>query len=388
MTTTALINAGALISGELDTPLLDHDAILFDDGMIAAIGSSADVRADAQIVVDLAGAAVSPGLFDTHLHPSLNDFTERQEASGFIARSVAGGVTSFISAGECHVPARPRDATGSKALAILAHSVFERFHPNAAKVHAGSVFLARGMTQEDFAEMAAAGVWLVGEIGLSDVHEPEEAAPMVRWAHEAGFKVIMHTGGASIPGSNTIGLRHVREIGPDVAAHLNGGPTSLSHDEIEAVIRSTDVALEIITNGNPRSALFLLETAVDAGAEHRLILGNDMPSGVGVTPLGILRTAVYLASVGGVPPERALAYASGNAGRVFGREEGVLAVGRPADAVVLDAPKGGVGGDALASMRCGDHPSIRAVFVDGTLVVGESPITPDGEHAVVVSGLS
>lgn len=384
MAMTVLINAGAIATGELAKPLLDGDAVAIEGERIVAVGDSAQMPSDAEIVVDLGGTTVLPGLFDTHLHPSLNDFTERQDASGYIARSVAGGVTSFISAGECHVPCRPGDAVGAKALAIAAHKVFERFRPNGAKVHAGSVFLAPDMTEADFKDMEEAGVWLVGEIGLSAVHEPDEASEMVQWAHDAGFKVIMHTGGASIPGSSTIGLSHVRAIGPDIAAHLNGGPTSLSHDEINTIVRETEVALEIIHNGNPRSALHLLHSAVDAGAEHRLIIGNDMPSGVGVTPLGIIRTVAYLSSVGEVPPERAIAYATGNASAAFERPEGNIAIGAPADLIVIDAPRGATQSHALAALKHGDHPSIRLVIVDGEIRVHESPITADGDAPVRV----
>lgn len=381
---TVLINPGSVVSGDLSNPLIEPDAIILDEGKIR-LGGRDDI-ADADLQVDLAGATVIPGLFDTHLHPSLNDFTERQDALGYISRSVAGGVTSFISAGECHVPGRPFDAPGAKALAIAAHKVFKGFRPNGAKVHAGAVLLEPGLTREDFSEMANEGVWLVGEIGLSRVYEPPEATEMTAWAHEAGFTVIMHTGGASIPGSSTIGAAHVKNIRPDVAAHLNGGPTSLSEDEISEVVESTSVALEIISNGNPRSALFLVQKAHDAGAEERLILGNDMPSGVGVTPLGIIRTVAYLSSVGGVAPERAIAYGTGNAARAYNRPEGRIMEGAPADLVVIDAPRGSTGHDALDALRRGDHPSIRMVFIDGELRVNESHITARSDREIVVKG--
>lgn len=381
---TALINAGSIVSGQLDQPLIEADAIIFDDGKIH-LGERDEV-ADAELQVDLGGTTVIPGLFDTHLHPSLNDFTERQDALGYIGRSVAGGVTSFISAGECHVPGRPLDAPGAKAIAIAAHKVFTGFRPSGAKVHAGAVFLEPGLGRDDFKEMANEGVWLVGEIGLSRVFEPPEATEMTEWAHEVGFTVIMHTGGASIPGSSTIGASHVKNIGPDVAAHLNGGPTSLGEDEITEIVESTSVTLEIINNGNPRSALFLLAKAQEAGAEHRLVLGNDMPSGVGVTPLGIIRTVAFLSSLGGVAPERAIAYGSGNAARAFKRPEGRIAEGDPADVVVIDAPPGSTGKDALGALRRGDHPSIRLVFIDGELRVNESHITARGEREIALKG--
>jgi len=38
----------------------------------------------------------------------------------FIESSLHGGVTTLISAGEVHLPGRPKDVAGTKALAILA----------------------------------------------------------------------------------------------------------------------------------------------------------------------------------------------------------------------------------------------------------------------------
>jgi enamidase len=381
LSTTVLTNAGRIVSGDFYQGYLNADTIRIEDGRIAAIGGS-DLAVGAKQVIDLNGLVLMPGLIDTHTHPSFGDFTERGDSLGWIDRSVQGGVTTLVSAGECHIPGRPRDRIGSKALAMAAFRSWQSVRPRGAKVHGGAVFLEHGMTRDDFAEMASYGLWQVGEIGLSDVIDPEEAAPMVQWAHEFGFKVYMHIGGSSIPGSSTIGYEHVRRICPDVAVHLNGGPTALNDAELEAIVQVKHLGLELIYCGNFRAALTLIDLARKHNALDRMMLGNDMPSGVGVTPLGIIRMAAYLASVAHVPIEQAIAMGSGNSARQLGLDTGVIAIERPADLIVVDKPRGSQGKDALESMVHGNHPSIKLVMIDGEIQVMGSTITPGSDTQI------
>ena len=59
-----------------------------------------------------------PGLIDSHVHVTFGDYTPRQKTVGFLESYTHGGVTACISASEVHVPGRPRDPAGVKALAI------------------------------------------------------------------------------------------------------------------------------------------------------------------------------------------------------------------------------------------------------------------------------
>ncbi len=95
----------------------------------------------------------------------------------FIDSAMDGGVTTAISVGEVHLPGRPNDIVGLKALAIVAAKAYANFRPGGVKVHAGAPILELGMVEQDFADMAAAGVKLVGEIGLGSVKTGEDAAP-------------------------------------------------------------------------------------------------------------------------------------------------------------------------------------------------------------------
>ncbi|MDR2443621.1 MAG: amidohydrolase family protein, partial [Deltaproteobacteria bacterium] len=352
-------NIGKLVSGDINHPVIDHNSLFIKDSMICEIGSSLNYHSD--LTIDCQGTTVCPGLFDTHCHVVLGDFTPRQNQLGFIESAHHGGVTTFISAGEVHLPGRPTDRAGAKALATLAYKSFQKFRPGGAKVLAGALILEKGLTFEDFRELADEGVCLVGEIGLGSIKTPEEAAPMVKYAKQNGFKVMMHTGGTSIPGSSTVTTQEVIDVGPDIVSHLNGGPTAISQDEIIKLVRETSFTLELVHCGNNLAANVALNEAKSLGCLHRFIIGNDSPSGTGVVSLGILRMITHIASLGGVEAPVALALATGNSSKVFGLNRGLIEVGREADLVVLDAPMGSYGQDALQAMTIGDLPAVSLV---------------------------
>ncbi|HEY2996448.1 MAG TPA: amidohydrolase family protein [Methylomirabilota bacterium] len=378
---TLLRNIGTLVSGDLRRPLLDADSLVLRDGKIAGIGRGLDE--DADTVIDCRGTTVMPGLIDSHVHPVFGDFTPRQRTVDFIDSAMNGGVTTAISAGEVHLPGRPKDIVGLKALAIVAAKAYANFRPGGVKVEAGAPILELGLTEADFKEMAAAGVKLVGEIGLGSVKTGKDAAPMVRWAKQHGMTVTIHTGGPSIAGSSPIDADVVLEAQPHVVGHINGGTTSMSPAEIDRLV-ATDMALEIVQCGNPRTALHTLRAARDARALERVIIGNDAPSGTGVIPLGVLRTLSLLAALGELPPAEAVACATGNTARVYKLSRGVIAEGREADLVVCDAPTGSVARDAMGALAAGDLPGVSMVLIDGKVTIGRSRNTPPAARAAEV----
>lgn len=381
--TVLLKNIGTLISGDINRPVLDADSILIEDGLIADVGRN--LSAPAGQVIDCQGSTVSPGLFDSHCHVVLGDFTPRQSQLNFIDSAHHGGVTSFISAGEVHLPGRPTDPAGTKALATLAYKSFQKIRPGGAKVLAGALILEKGLKEEDFKELAAEGVCLVGEIGLGSVKSPEDAAPMVVWAKKYGFKVMMHTGGTSIPGSSTVTAEQVMAINPDIVSHINGGPTAVSPAEIKKLVEETPYWLELVHCGNNVAANIALESAKKINALNRFIIGNDAPSGTGVVSLGILRMITHVASLGGVEAPVAMCMATGNPARAFGLNRGLIEKGREADLVVMDAPMGSYGSEAMSAMTIGDIPGVSLVLVDGQITVKTSRNTPPAQRKPVVS---
>jgi enamidase len=378
---TLIKNIGLIVSGDIARPLLDADSIVIADGKIAAAGRGLD--ADADTVIDAKGSTVIPGLIDSHCHPVFGDFTPRQRTMDFIESGLNGGLTTMISAGEVHLPGRPKDIVGLKALAVVAAKAYANFRPAGVKVHGGAPILELGMIEEDFAEMAKHGVKLVGEIGLGSVKTGKDAAPMVRWAKKHGMTVTIHTGGPSIAGSNAITAEVVLEADPHVVGHINGGTTSMSEREIDSLV-ATAMALEIVHCGNGKTALHTLARATDAKALHRIIIGNDAPSGTGVVPLGILRVIAHLASLGGVSPEVAICMATGNTARVYNLPVGVIETGREADLCIVDAPVGSVGKTALEALRVGDLFGISMVLIDGQIRIGRSRNTPPAARAAEV----
>lgn len=382
---TALINIGKIVSGNIRQPLLDGDTIIVSQGKIAGIGGKELLeKYQADQTVDVAGAIVAPGLIDSHVHPVLGDFTPRQSTLNYMDSSLHGGVTTMISAGEPHTPGRPKDPAGTKALAILVHKSFQNFRPGGVKVHGGAVILEKGLTEKDFDEMAEAGVWLVGEVGLGSVKSPEDAAPMVEWAKKRGMKVAMHTGGTSIPGSSTVTAEMVMKTNPTVVSHVNGGPTAVSTGEIDKLVDMTQLPLEIVQCGNLKAADYVVRRLAEKGELDRIIIGNDSPSGTGIIPLGILRTIVQIASLSGIPAEKAWAMASGNTARVYGLETSLIGAGKEADLVVIDTPLGSVGRDALEAMEAGDIPGVAGVMIDGEWKVKVSRNTPPAMRKITI----
>jgi len=374
-------NIGLVLSGAMENPVLDADTVVVVDGRIAAIGRYKDVDTDdANQVIDANQAALAPGLIDSHVHPVAGDWTPRQNQLGWIDSTMHGGVTTMISAGEVHTPGRPTDIVGLKALAIAAQRTFTNFRPGGVKIHAGAPIIEQGMVEQDFKDLADAGVRLLGEIGLGSVKDGETAGKMVAWARKYGIQSTIHTGGPSVPGSGLIGADVVLAAGTDVVGHINGGHTALPDREIRCICEGCKAGLEIVHNGNERAALFALRTAREMGEMERVILGTDGPAGSGVQPLGILRMVSLLSSLGDVPAEIALCFATGNTARMRSLESGLIEVGRPADFVFLAKAMHSAGSDLLDSIQLGDLPGVGMVVIDGIVRSGRSRNTPPAER--------
>jgi enamidase len=379
-------NIGLLLSGDLDRPILDADTIVADNGRISAVGRARNVDAGgASTTIDAKGTALAPGLIDSHVHPVFGDWTPRQSQLNWIDSFLHGGVTTMISAGEVHLPGRPKDVVGVKALAITAQRAFDAFRPSGVKVHAGAPVLEKGMVEEDFKELAAAGVRLLGEVGLGGVKSGEEAKRMVGWARKYGIQSTIHTGGPSIPGSGLIDKDVVLEADADVIGHINGGHTALPLDQIRCLCEQCKRAIEIVHNGNEKAALYAMRTAREIGELHRVILGTDSPAGSGVQPLGILRMIAMLSSLGDVPAELAICFATGNTARMRKLDTGLIEAGRAADFVFLDKAQHSAGRDLLESIRMGDLPGIGMVVIDGQVRIGRSRNTPPAEGVAEVT---
>jgi enamidase len=370
-------NIGLLLSGAIENPILDGDTVIAIGGRISAVGREKDIdTSDAHTIIDANGVALAPGLIDSHVHPVAGDWTPRQNQLGWIDSSLNGGVTTMISAGEVHTPGRPRDVVGLKALAISAQRMFAAFRPGGVKVHAGAPCIEPEMTEEDFKDLAQAGVKLLGEVGLGGVKDGPTAKRMVSWARKYGIQSTIHTGGPSIPGSGLIDKDVVLEADTDIIGHVNGGHTALDDGQIRCLCEGCRRGLEIVHNGNERAALFTLRTAREMNQLERVILGTDAPAGSGVQPLGIIRMVSMLSALGDVPAEIVVCFATGNTARMRQLNCGLIETGREADFVFMDRAQHSAGKDLLQSIRLGDLPGIGMVVIDGIVRGHRSRNTP------------
>ncbi len=385
MATLLIKNIGTLVSGDISNPILKANALLIEGGLIRAIGEEKDMDMNGvEQVLDIQGMTVTPGLIDSHCHPVFGDFTPRQKMLDFIESSLHGGVTTLISAGEVHLPGRPKDVAGTKALAILAAKSFANARPAGVKVIGGALILEPGLQERDFEELSKEGVRVVGEIGLGGVKTPKEAASMVKWAKKYGMIVMMHTGGTSIPGSSTVPAEDVIATNPDIISHINGGPTAIPLQEAEKLVRNTSLSLEMVHCGNPKMIVEVMRIVKEVDGLSRVIIGNDAPSGTGVIPLGILRVINFISSLCGIKAEQAIAMATGNTAKVYRLNRGMIEPGREADLVIMDAPMGSVGKDALSAIEAGDIPGIAAVLIDGEVKIGVSRNTPPPNRKIII----
>jgi enamidase len=373
----AIVNLGTIVSGDWRNPFVASDAILIEGERISQVGSVPEsALRNADVVIDAGGMTAIPGLIDSHVHVTFGDYTPRQRTVDFLQSYVHGGTTTAISASEVHVPGRPRDVEGVKALAVAAQRSFADYRPGGMRVIAGSVILEPGLRRSDFEELAHKGVRLA-KAGFGAVKSSYDYVPLVADAKAAGLITTCHTGGSSIPGSGAITGDHLLAMHPHVSFHINGGPTAMPDADFERVIVESQMALQVCTAGNLRTTLLCARLAERHGAFDRFIIATDTPTGSGVMPLGMLYTIAHLASLTDMPAERFICAASGSNARVYGLDSGFIAPGKAADVVLIDAPDGGTQSSALAAIKHGDIAAIGAVITAGVpCFVGRSRNTP------------
>lgn len=383
---TAVVNIGTIVSGDWRAPITKGDTVLMADGKITAVGTAPKKDIDGcDVVIDAGGATVIPGLIDSHVHITFGDFTPRQNTVGYLTSYLHGGTTSSITASEVHVPGRPTDPEGVKALAVAAYKCFEHYRPGGMRVHAGSVILEPGLERKDMDEIAEKGVWLA-KAGFGAVETPFDYVPLVKAAKDAGMITTVHTGGASIPGSSAITGDHLLAMQPHVSFHINGGPVAMPDKDFERVILESEMALQVCTAGNLRTTLLCAELAMKHDAFDRFIIATDTPTGSGIMPLGMMYTISHVASLTEMTPEMAVCAATGNNAEIYKLNSGFLKPGKDADLVILDAPLGGTQETALAALGSGDIAAVGAVISDGVpRFVGRSRNTPPTTRPVKVT---
>src|ERR1700737_3020922 len=136
----AITNIGTIVSGDWRAPFIAGDTVIAHEGKFVSVGTASAAEVDGcDVVIDADGTTAIPGLIDSHVHITFGDYTPRQRTVGFLESYLHCGTTTAISASEVHVPGRPNDPEGVKALAVAAQGCFAPYRPGGMRVIAGAV---------------------------------------------------------------------------------------------------------------------------------------------------------------------------------------------------------------------------------------------------------
>ena len=359
-------NLGSVVSGNVNNPVIDAEAIYAEDGVIQYVGAAkADLEAAANTIIDVKGLDIAPALIDAHGHPPINDYLPDYKATDFAVNFMAGGTGSMISVGST-MPGMPFTVSGVKAVAVAGKHVWATYRPQGSKIYGGALMLVDGLQDKDFAEVAAEGVKVVGEIGKSPLQDVAKAAEMAKVAKKHGFVVTAHSGGPSSCDCASYTAADLTKINPDVICSLNGGPTPMSDSDIEKVIKEGDFFYDMLGHGNLRILLKAYKLAVAAGKTGKLMLGTNVPSMSGYSPLGLWVNIAALSNANqDVHPATFIAMASGNVADCYGLNHGKIEKGYKLDTILLD----GFGYDTcpFKTLQSGNMCSVSFVVMDGEL---------------------
>jgi imidazolonepropionase-like amidohydrolase len=357
-----------------------------EDGLITGIDES--VTDFDGLVLDLAGAFVVPGLIDCHVH---FDLAAHPAAYGHWS---ASPLTRSMTCLHNGLVALSKGITTVRDLGCIDHHVLDY----AGRVESGSLIGPRVIAAGRPITITGGHFAQYGRVADGQA----EVRKAVREQIGAGARVVklMATGGISSPGDPTastltqeemaVAVEEAHKRGITVAAHahnragilaaLQAGVDSIEHaafaddESLEAIIShqatlvptvsalnniAPDVGIPIET---VRKSLQARQTYVEStsraiSAGVRIAAGTD--AGTALNPIGGLVDELEMYCAGGMSWLEAVAAATVNAGALVGGGLGVIATGRPADVIVVDADPG----EALTTLR---EP--RHVIKGGSLV--------------------
>lgn len=379
--------------GELTTNVADagdacgtrHDAaVLVRDGVIAWVGSSRDAPEAEATVVDVGGRAVVPGFVDSHTHLAFagdrsDEFAARMAGSSY----AAGGIRTTVAA----TRAASDDALRGRLAALVAECRAQgtttleiktgygldvvtetRLARLAREVTDEVTFLGAHVVAPEFAGRADAYVDLVTGDMLAAV------APFSRWVdvfcEEGAFSPAQSRRVLEAGRAAGLGIRvHGNQLGPGggVALAVAMGAAAVDHctyltdDDIAALAASDTVAtllpgVEFSTRQPYPDARRLLDAGVTVA------LASDCNPGSSFTSSMPLMIALAVREMGMTVDEAVWAATAGGARALRRDDVGVVAPGRRADLVLVDAPS-----RVHLAYRPG-VPLVRRVWKDGVEV--------------------
>ena len=420
--------SGVLIrGGRILDPTSGRDepgSLLAADGRIQAVGP--DLDAQGAEVIDAAGAWIAPGFFDMHCHLR-EPGQEYKESIGSGGRSaVAGGFTAVACMANTH-PVNDDPAMTDYILDRALHDSPAKVYPIAAAT--------QGLEGEVMTEMAA--LVGAGAVAFSDdghtIMDSEVMRRVLEYSHLVGVPIIVHCEDCNLVGNGVVNEGPVStKLGlpanPAVAevvhvvrdlmlAELTGAHLHVAHVStaggVEAIRRARERGVNVTAEATPHHLSLTdklaldydtntkvsppLRTAADVAAcrvglvdgtldaiatDHAPHAQHEKEQEFTEAPSGMIgfetAAAVVLDLVRQeeITPLELMRRLSANPARILGKPGGSLAVGEPADVVVLDPDQRWTYDPAKGYSKSSNSPwagekltgRVVATLVDGNLV--------------------
>lgn len=364
MTVVGWTNIGELstvdpTAGEGQLGIVRDAAVVAVDGRIAWIGSAAEFP-DVDVSYDMAGAAMLPGFVDAHMHPVFAG----DRAAEFDARMTG---TAYSAGGIRTTVAATRAASDEQLAANAARLAAEALRQGTTTLEAKSGY---GLTVHDEARSLVAARTVTDETTFLGAHvvpaeyadRPDDyvelvcgemldaCAPHARWAD-----VFIERGAFDADQARRI-LEAAKAKGLDLRVHANQltqgdgvrlavelGAASVDHcthlgdDDIEALAGSGTVATLVPgAEFSTRSTYAPARRLWDAGVT--VAIASDCNPGSSYTTSMPLMVALAVREMGLSPAQAVWAATAGGAASLRRDDIGVIAPGRRADLIALDAP--------------------------------------------------
>ncbi|BCN80668.1 imidazolonepropionase [Prescottella equi] len=385
--TTALTNIGTLVTNDPslgDGPLgvRENAAVVFEDGVVAWVGDSADAPA-ADTGFDLGGRAVLPGFVESHSHlvfagERAEEFAARMSGEKY----AAGGIRTTIEA--------TRAASDDQLAANVRRLLDESLRSGSTTVEIKSGY--GQSTRDELRSVQVAGRF-TDEVTLLAAHVPPPeyagrgdeyvtmavdemipaCAPYAKW-----IDVFCERGAFTVEQSRAVlaaGVAHglIPRVhgnqlgeGPGVQLAVEMGAASVDHvtyvtdADIDALAGSSTVATLLPgADFSTRNQYPGARALIDAGVT--VALGADCNPGTCYTTSLPFCIAIAVRDMHMTPAEAVWAATAGGAKALRRDDVGSLRIGARADAIALDAPS-----YLHLAYRPG-VPLVREVFKDGVL---------------------
>jgi enamidase len=190
-----------------------------------------------------------------------------------------GGITTMISAGEVHLPGRPKGHRGPEGARIVAAKAYGPISaPRGERCTAARRSTSSARGRRTSAEMARGGVKAGGRDRTRLGQDGQgRAAPMVRWAKQHGMTVTnsqpagLPSHGLQTPIISAEGVREARSPTRSSATSTVGPPVDERARDRLSLVRTSKGAREIVDCGNARRRSTRSAGATDARGHCRIV---------------------------------------------------------------------------------------------------------------------